>query len=117
MRQVILLLVSVLSLEARDPWRFPVYRQKPLHDERGELELSETALTYRSDNRKASLTLPFSDIREADTSDPRRIRLTTYDVLKRRLGGHEVVTFRLEEKGHSEDLTRFFAAHVKRPVI
>jgi hypothetical protein len=117
MRQVTLLLALVLGVKAQDQFRFPVYREKTLHDERGKLEISETALSYRSDNGKASFTLPFSEIREADTSDPRRIRLTTYDVVKRRLGGHEVLTFRLEEGKYREDLTRFFAAHIERPVI
>ena len=62
MRQVTLLLALVLGVKAQDQFRFPVYREKTLHDERGKLEISETALSYRSDNGKASFTLPFSEI-------------------------------------------------------
>ncbi len=111
------LLSSVAFAEAATPFEFAVYRTKLPRHEPGKLTVTESGVSYRSENGKTSLTLPFLDIREADLSDPARITLTTYDIAKLRLGGNRVLSFRLREGTHAEDLARYFAEHLKRPVV
>ena len=108
---------TVAFAEAATRFEFAVYRTKLPRHEPGQLAVTESGVSYRSDNGKTSLTLPFLDIREADLSDPARITLTTYDIAKLRLGGNRVLSFRLREGTHAEDLARYFAEHVKRPVV
>jgi len=84
--------------------------------EAGHLIFSESGASYSSANGKISVRLPYSDIREADVSDPRNIRLTTYDVLKRNPLEHRSYKFHLD-KDHGSDLAAFLAERLKRPVI
>jgi hypothetical protein len=111
------LLSTVAFAEAATPFEFAVYRTKLPRHESGQLTINESGISYRSENGKTSLTLPFLDIREADLSDPVRITLTTYDIAKLRLGGNRVISFRLREGAHAEDLARYFSEHLKRPVV
>ena len=119
MKQVILLvlLVSAASSQAEDIFRYRVQRDKLLRDESGNLQIDSSGISYRSDNGKTSIHLSLADVREADVSDPGVIRIETYDVLKRRLTGRRIHTFRLTVEGHNEELARFLAANLKRPVI
>src|SRR6266496_5524178 len=116
-----LLLFTLLSFaafaEAEAPFHFAVYRTKLPRHESGQLTITEAGIHYQSDNGKTALALFFLDIREADVSDPTRITLTTYDIAKRRLGGHRIESFRLQEGTHGEDLARYLAEHLKRPVV
>ncbi len=84
--------------------------------EAGHLIFSESGASYGSQNGKTSVQLPYSDIREADVSDPRKIRLETYDILKRNPLEHRSYEFRLD-KDHGSDLAKFLAERLKRPVI
>ena len=111
------LLSTAAFAEAATPFEFAVYRTKLPRHEPGQLTINESGVSYRSENGKTSLTLPFLDIREADLSDPVRITLTTYDIAKLRLGGNRVISFRLREGTHAEDLARYFSEHLKRPVV
>jgi hypothetical protein len=109
--------LTAMLAQAAAPFDFDVYRIKLRHNEPGKLVITESSVSYQSKNGKTSLTLPLLDIREADVSDPSRITLTTYDVTKRRLGSHAVLSFRLQSGTHGEDVARFFAEHLKRPVV
>ena len=104
-------LMAVTLLPAAEPFHFEVYRNKLPRREPGALDINEHGISYRSDDGKTALTLPFEDIREADVSVPGRIRLLTYDVLKRAL------IFHLREGVQEETLGRFLAEHLPRPVI
>lgn len=84
--------------------------------ERGHLIFSGSGATYSSQNGKTSIEVPYADIREADVSDPRKIRLETYDILKRNPLEHRSYEFRLDEN-HGSDLARFLAERLRRPVI
>lgn len=84
--------------------------------ERGRLIFSDSGASYRSENGKTSVEVPYADIREADVSDPRKIRIETYDILKRNPLEHRSYEFRLDED-HRSDLAKFLAQRVKRPVI
>ena len=104
-------LMAVTLLPAAEPFHFEVYRNKLPRREPGALDINEHGISYRSDDGKTALTLPFEDIREADVSVPGRIRLLTYDVLKR------AMIFRLREGLQDEGLARFLAEHLHRPVV
>lgn len=91
--------------------------KKPLaKKEHGRLSFSDSGVSYRSQDGKTSFEIPYRDIREADVSDSRKIRLKTYDILKRNPFEHRSYEFRLNE-GHGLDLARFLAERLKRPVI
>lgn len=108
---------STVILEAAAPFSYTVYRASLPRAEPGKLEITDAGFSYVSDNRRTAITLPFSDIRGADVSDPTRITFETFDITKRRLGGRTVLSFRLREGSHPEELAHFLAAHVKRPVV
>ena len=84
--------------------------------ERGRLVFSNSGAAYRSQNEKTSIEIAYVDILEADLSDPRKIRLETYDIVKRRLLEHRSYEFELAED-HGSDLARFLAERLKRPII
>ena len=96
---------------------YPVVREKTFKDEPGRLEISEAGVSYKSDNGKTAIQLPFRDIREADVSDPTVIKLESYDVLKRALGGRRTYEFHLRGVNHDEALVRFLEAQIPRPIL
>jgi len=105
------------NLWADDIFRYSVYLERLPRQEKGELVIGQTSISYRSEDGKRSIQIPFGDIYEADVSNPREVRIETYDALKRRLLGRQVYTFKHREVEHGPDLARFFAAHLKRPVV
>jgi hypothetical protein len=109
--------VFTANIQAAETFRYSVKRDKLPRDERGELQVDATGLHYRSENGKNSIRVAFGDIHKADLSDPRVIRIETYDILKRKLTGRREYVFRLTEGKFDEALTMFFVAHSKRPVI
>ncbi len=56
------------------------------------------------------------DIRAADVSDPKAIRIETYDRLRRKLGERREYTFRLIEGTHPAELAQFFSERIAGPV-
>jgi hypothetical protein len=106
--------VSALPAET---FRYSVTRQKLLRDEPGELLLDESGLQYRAKNGKKFIRIAFIDIHKVDLSNPRVIRIETYDILKRKLTGRKEHVFRLTEGKFDEALTTFFINHSKRPVV
>src|SRR5712692_7885464 len=114
---LVCLLSAVPLLDASDAFHYRVARVRTMRNERGQLDISESGASYRSDNGKTAIQLPFSDIREADVSDPTKIRLETYHILKRRLTGRRVYAFQLREGRHDEGLARFLTERLARPVV
>ena len=118
MLRLLVLAVLCVSLgSAAAPFSFSVYRMKLTRDEPGQLEVTESGVHYSADKKGTTLSLSFPEIRLADLSDPKKITLETFEVTKRRIGGHNAVSFRLREGTTTEELARFFAERVKRPVI
>jgi len=114
---IILAIGLVATAFGADEFRYPVIRGKLLKDEPGQLEISKGGLSYRSADGKTAIRVPLQDILEADLSDPKVIHIETYDILKRRLTGRRVYTFRLRDSRHDEALTRFLVDALPRPVI
>jgi hypothetical protein len=113
----IALMMAIPLLHAAGPFHFEVFRTKLPRNEPGALDMNEGGISYRSDDGKTEYALPFADIREADVSVPGRIRLRTFDVTKRRLGGNKELVFRLREGAQDEALGHFLAEHLVRPVV
>ncbi|PYT32243.1 MAG: hypothetical protein DMG57_02555 [Acidobacteria bacterium] len=117
MRKAALILLMSWSAFAAESFDYAVMRLRPLHRaEPGRLKIDGSGVSYESDNGQTKRQLTFENIREADVSDPKLVRIETYDILKRRIGGRREYAFRLREGTHDEDLARFLSAQVKRPV-
>jgi len=116
-RIIALLLIAASATQAQEVFRYPVSQVKLLRDQRGELQIDKTAVSYRSENGETTIRIPLEDIRKADLSEPGIIRIETYDVLKRKLGDRRVYTFRLREGTQDEELGQFLANNLTRPVI
>jgi hypothetical protein len=114
---IIGLTVSCALGGAEDTFGYAVVRGALLRGEHGRLEISKAGVSYRSDNGKTAIHIAAADIYEADLSDPSAIRITTYDMLKRRLTGRRTQTFRLSDGKHEEALTRFMVDTLARPVV
>jgi hypothetical protein len=107
---------SAAAMAAAD-FQFSVVRVRPLWpDEPGQLEVGAAGVSYQSANGKTKLHVAMEDIRDADVSDPKTIRIETYDRLRRKLGERREYTFRLLEGTHGEDLAQFLGERIARPV-
>lgn len=116
-RFIVLLLITTVAAHAQEVFRYPVSQVRFLRDRRGELQINRTAVSYESENGETTIHIPLEDIRTADVSEPGVIRIETYDVLKRKFGDRRVYTFRLSEGSYGEELGRFLANNLERPVI
>jgi hypothetical protein len=117
LRAVVLLLFSVAAFAA-DSFQFAVWHVRPLwRDERGQLDIGASGVSYKSDDGKTTLQIAWEDIREADVADPKVIRIETYDRLKRKAGERRVHTFRLRDGEHGDELAHFLSARLSGPVL
>jgi hypothetical protein len=117
MRRVALVLLFNAIALAAESFQFSVSRVRTLRrDEPGRLEISASGASYQSEDAKSKLQIAMEDIREADVSDRRVIRLETYDRLKRKAGERREYTFRLREGMYGDDLARFLSERLNRPV-
>jgi len=105
------------SLWGQDVYRFRVELKKFPRSEKGEVLINATGVSYKSEDGKRSIAIPPLDMYEADVSNPREIRIQTYENVKRRLLGRQTHTFRLRDAEYGPELARFLALHLKRPVI
>jgi len=116
-RLTAVLLLAGAVAHAQEVFRYPVFRLKAARDEPGQLQVDQSGVSYRSDRGKTSIRIPLADVHQADVSDPRFIRIETYDILKRRLAGRRVHSFRLRDGQHDAALARFLASRLARPVV
>src|SRR5258705_12438688 len=118
---LLVLSLATGSVQAGPDFQFDVLRSRPLQkDEPGHLRINESGIEYRSINGKTTIRVPFIDIREIDLSDPSRIRIETYEMLKRKLAGRRSSEFRLHsQRGIPENdrLVKFVSDRVSRPVL
>lgn len=112
-----LILISTAGVNAADSFEYSVFRDRLPRKEAGRLTISDAGVSYRSDHRKTVIDIPLLKIFKADLSDPKAIRITTYDIMKQRLLGRQVHVFRLRHGAHDEGLARFLAGAVQRPVV
>ncbi len=118
MRNVALLAaVTAMALYAAESFEYSVFRDRFPKKEAGQLQISESGVRYRSDNGTTLIEIPLVDVLTGDLSDPKVIRIKTYDRVKRRLSGRQAHTFRLRESVHGDALTLFLSKSLKRPVV
>ena len=96
MRKAALFFIFSATALAADSFQFSVARMRPLwRDEPGQLEIGASGISYQSRNGKTKLHLAMEDVREADVSDPKTIRIETYERLRRKLGERNYVEFKI----------------------
>jgi hypothetical protein len=118
LRSIVLVsLVSAVGAHAADSFDFSVFRDHLPHKEAGRLMISDAGVSYRSENQKTTIDIPLLNMFQVDVSDPKIIRIETYDILKQKLLGRQVYVFRLVKSVHDEALTRFLSKALPRPVI
>jgi len=110
-------LFAVGVSQAFGEFRYEVKRDKLLGAENGVLTIDQGGIRYRSENGKTAFDFRFEEIRKADVSDPRKIRLFTYERALKRLTGPSEIEFSLREGTTNSGLTQFLATHLERPVI
>lgn len=116
--QVVLMLAVILPVFAQpDSFDYSVFRVRLARDEPGRLRIGKEGLEYRAEKAKTAFRIPLKDVHKIDASEPRLIRVETYDRLAREFGGRREYTFRLREKDVDEYLVRFLDASVQRSVI
>jgi len=108
-------LLAALTACAED-FEYSVWRVRLRRDEPGRLRIGAAGVSYQADRGKTRIEIALEDIHEADVSDARVIRIETYDIVKRRLTGRRVHTFRLREGQRDARLAAFFAGRLPRPV-
>ncbi|MGH9628039.1 MAG: hypothetical protein ACRD7E_06830 [Bryobacteraceae bacterium] len=113
---LLFVICSGAALQA-ETFQFSVERARMLRNQRGQLEINESGVTFRSEDAKTNIRLMYPDIREADVSDRRVIRFELYDHARYRPLSHKTYVFKLLGATHDENLTRFLAEKLKRPVV
>ncbi len=118
MRKVVLFMILTMgAYGAADSFEFSVFRDHLPRKEAGRLVISDAGVSYRSDHQKTVIEIPLINVFQADVSDPKVIRIETYDIMKQKLLGHRVHVFRLRSGVHDELPTRFLSKALQRPVI
>ncbi len=117
MKIAVLFMIVAVGAQAADSFELTVYRDRLPRKEAGRLVISGTGISYRSDHQKTVIDIPFLNVFQADVSDPKVIRIETYDIAKQKLLGRQVHVFRLRTGVHDELLTRFLSKALQRPVI
>ena len=102
---------------ARGEFRYEVSRDKFWGGEAGALTIDRSGVHYRSKNEKTVLDFAFDDIREADVSDPRKVRLFSYERAKKRLARPRLYQFKILEGTTGEALAAFLVERLERPVV
>ena len=117
MKIAVLLMILTVGAHAADQFEFAVFRDRLPRKEAGQLVISDAGISYRSDHRKTVIDISLLNVFQADVSDPKVIRIETYDIAKKKLVGRQVYVFGLRGGVHDERLTRFLSKALQRPVI
>ena len=112
-----LFLLSAVGAQAADSFEFAVFRDHIPRKEAGRLVISENGVSYRSAHQKTVIDIPLLNVFQADVSDPKVIRIETYDISKKTFLGRKVYVFRLQSGMHDDSLTRFLSRALQRSVI
>lgn len=114
---VLMSLASAVGAHAADSFEFSVFRDHFPRKEAGRLMISDAGVSYQSENQKTKIDVPLLNVFEADVSDPKVIRIETYDILKQKLLRRQFHVFRLVNGIHDDALARFLFKALPRPVI
>ena len=112
-----LLFALAAGAAERDAFDLKVERVRTLRNEPGDLHIEAQEIRFRSSDGKTSIAIPMQDLREADVADPHALRFETYDVQKWKPIDRREYTFRASPDAPVEELARFLAARIHRPVV
>ena len=114
---IALFLMTTAAGPPQEMFDLHVERVRPLRNQRGELHIDATGVTFRSDDGKSTVNIPIEHVRAVDVANPRTLRFGMYEVHKWKPMDRREYTFRAQEDGPVEQLAQFFAAHIARPVV
>jgi hypothetical protein len=118
-RVLTLIFVLTAGASARDVFDLQVSRVRMLliQNQSGDLHIDAKGVTFRSSNGQTTITIPMQDLREVDVADAHALRFETYKVRKWKPVDHREYTFRARPEAPVDELARFLAARVYRPVV
>jgi hypothetical protein len=94
-----------------------VTRVRMLRNQPGDLHIDTEGVKFRSSDGKTTITIAMKDLREADVADPHALRFETYEFQKWKPIKRRAYTFRAQPDAPVEELARFLAARLYRPVV
>jgi hypothetical protein len=107
----------VIAAPEKEVFDLKVTRVRILRDQPGDLHINSEGVTFQSSDGKTTVTIPMEDLREAEIADPHALRFETYEVQKWKPIERREHTFRAQPNAPVEELARFLAARVHRPVV
>jgi hypothetical protein len=118
MRFVNVLALMVLAISAENAsFDLKVTRVRMVRDQPGDLHIDTQGVTFRSVDGKTSITIAMENLREADVADSHALRFQTYEVQKWKPIERREYTFRAQPNAPIDELAKFLAARVHRPVV
>ncbi len=109
--------VLLAAMPQTNSFDIPVERVHSFRKQPGDLHIDEKGVAFRSKDGKTSITVPMRDLREASVADPHALSFQTYEIRKAMPFHRRGYVFRAEADAPIEDLARFLAAHIQRPVV
>jgi hypothetical protein len=107
----------MIAAEGKEVFDLQVSRSTISREQPGTLHIDSQGVTFQSRDRKTRITISLRELREADVSDPRELRFETYEVSKWKPMERRAYTFRARLDAPVEDIARFLAERVHRPVV
>jgi hypothetical protein len=86
-------------------------------DQIGDLHVDSDGMQFRPKDGKAAIIVPMKDLREVSVADPKALRFETYAVSRWNPADRRSYTFRVALDAPLDDLARFFADRMNRPVV
>ncbi len=107
----LMLLSAMLAMAApqSEVFDLQVVRVRTLRDQPGDLRIDAQGMSFRSKDGKTNITIAADDLREASVANSHALRFETYE--------RRDYTFRAMPDASVEDLARFLAVHIHRPVL
>ena len=115
----LMLAAALLAAGAADRNVFDlrVERIRILRDQPGTLHIDAQKIAFRSGDGKTIVTIPSQDLRAAYVADRQSLRFETYEIDKWNPIERRQYKFRAQADAPVEELARFLAGHVYRPVV
>jgi hypothetical protein len=107
----------VIAAPAKDVFDLQVARVRMVKDEPGNLHIDSQGVSFQSLDGKTRITISLANLREAEVADPHALRFETYEVQKWKPIKRREYTFRAQLDAPVEELARFLASRVHRPVV
>jgi len=114
---LIALSVPLAISAGNDSFDLKAARVRVLRDQPGNLHIDAQGVTFRSVDGKTSIRIVMENLREADVADSHALHFQTYEVQKWKPVEWREYTFRAQPDAPVEELAKFLAARILRPVV